>query len=101
MTTLRISRDVVNDARILGHGSAELETNRSGRTRVHCSCGYTSTYRNGRDDAMGAFAHHLGKVVTEYRTRHGERPVRVIRAKTPAEVRAAGVSRPTEASGTR
>lgn len=98
MTTLRLSRDVVEDAQSIGCGSAEIETNAVGRTRVHCSCGYMSTYRNNRGDAMQALGHHLQKRVAEYRTAHGQRPPRLIRVKTPAELRAARVSQSEEAT---
>lgn len=47
----------------LGHLPAQLETNRQGRHRVLCACGYVSTYRNTRPDAFGALAHHLAKAV--------------------------------------
>lgn len=67
---LRLSPDVVAAARALGCVSAEVEENRSGRTRVHCSCGYTSTYRRTRSDALGALVHHL-RLVTAAAGRDG------------------------------
>lgn len=60
---IRMSADVVQLAKELGHTSAELEENRRGMFRVYCNCGFMSTYRRTRPDAFSALAHHL-KLVT-------------------------------------
>ena len=56
---IRMSPDVVEAARALGCTAAEVEQNARGKVRVHCSCGYTSTYRLTRADALQALVHHL------------------------------------------
>jgi hypothetical protein len=60
---IRMSPQDVELATQLGHLPAQLETNRQGRHRVTCACGYVSTYRNTRQDAFGALAVHLAKAV--------------------------------------
>ena len=54
----------IRRAAALGH-SLELLEATPGRHRVRCSCGYESTNRRSAALALGAGAHHAGKVAGE------------------------------------